>query len=131
MRRLIRGFAGRTYHIVGNLMSRLNYVLWVSLQRFFSVPAVYLFGSELRTIICNYALLSGGLNIKLIYSHLMSKSVHNICHGDTPESRMVRRGRVFYPIDNLVYSIYSEDKSLAIYFGDSQLRRNRIFSFKI
>ena len=24
MRRLIRGFAGRTYHIVGNLISRLN-----------------------------------------------------------------------------------------------------------
>ena len=24
MRRLIRGFAGRTYHIVGNLMSRLT-----------------------------------------------------------------------------------------------------------
>ena len=25
MRRLIWGFAGRTYHIVGSLMSRLNY----------------------------------------------------------------------------------------------------------
>ena len=25
MRRLIWGFAGRTYHIFGNLMSRLNY----------------------------------------------------------------------------------------------------------
>ena len=25
MRRLIGGFAGRTYHVVGNLMSRLNY----------------------------------------------------------------------------------------------------------
>ena len=27
MRRLIWGFAGRTHHIVGNLMLRLNYVL--------------------------------------------------------------------------------------------------------
>ena len=27
MRRLIWGFAGRTYHIVGNLMSRLNFSL--------------------------------------------------------------------------------------------------------
>ena len=28
MRRLIWGFAGRTYHIVGNLMSRLKYICW-------------------------------------------------------------------------------------------------------
>ena len=27
-RRLIWGFAGRTYHIVGNLMSRLNFYFW-------------------------------------------------------------------------------------------------------
>ena len=27
MRRLVWAFAGRTYHIVGNLMSRLNYVV--------------------------------------------------------------------------------------------------------
>ena len=26
MHKLILGFAGRTYHIVGNLMSRLNYI---------------------------------------------------------------------------------------------------------
>ena len=27
MRRLIRAFAGRTYHIVGNLMSELNFLI--------------------------------------------------------------------------------------------------------
>ena len=30
MRRLIWGFAGRTYHIVGNLMHWLNYKEWFS-----------------------------------------------------------------------------------------------------
>ena len=42
-RRLIRGFAGRTYHIVGNLMLRLKYsqllfnqilMPWVNVQNF-------------------------------------------------------------------------------------------------
>ena len=31
MRRLICGFAGLTYHIVGNLMSQLNYLLEIIL----------------------------------------------------------------------------------------------------
>ena len=31
MRRLIWGFAGRTYHIVGNLMSRLKFIIFVCL----------------------------------------------------------------------------------------------------
>ena len=37
MRRLIRGFAGHTYLIVGNLMSRLNFVLgahWKGLDEY-------------------------------------------------------------------------------------------------
>ena len=36
MRRLIWGFAGRTYHIVGNLLSWLNYSLWVYLGRLYN-----------------------------------------------------------------------------------------------
>ena len=42
MRRLVRAFAGRTYHIVGNLMSRLN----------FDVPAFY---NSLTAVLTLYA----------------------------------------------------------------------------
>ena len=36
MRRLVRAFAGRTYHIVGNLIPRLNYyaIVWLGWIRY-------------------------------------------------------------------------------------------------
>ena len=36
MRRLVWGFAGRTYHIVGNLMPRLNYFSSIKLRFYLS-----------------------------------------------------------------------------------------------
>ena len=42
MRRLIWGFAGRTYHIVGNLMSRLIYSLWTAYSHTTTILAIYL-----------------------------------------------------------------------------------------
>ena len=45
MRRLIRGFAGRAYHIVGNLMSRLTCsceVCCLVFQQCFSLVGIYL-----------------------------------------------------------------------------------------
>ena len=42
MRRLIWGFAGRTYHIVGNLMHWLIYVYVYSLHHFRDLVIIYL-----------------------------------------------------------------------------------------
>ena len=41
MLRLVRAFAGRTYHIVGNLMSRLNWINPFQILGLFSLSSIF------------------------------------------------------------------------------------------
>ena len=58
MRRLIWDFAGRTYHIVGNLMLRLKCSLQMTLQNIFSLSAITSGFRQIRilyfTALCAY-----------------------------------------------------------------------------
>ena len=59
MRRLVRAFAGRTYHIVGNLLPLLNYVLDAQKNRLIETILMSThnkyFSSEIKKMIFNYA----------------------------------------------------------------------------
>ena len=97
--RLVWAFAGRTYHIVGNLMSRLMYKLGLDARK----PAFGVYDQARIKTVCP--------------STTTSKKIENFAWSKL-------RYYTFPRANNIL-----REKSLAIYFEDSQFRRNRTFNF--